>query len=186
MSKFNSPLNNIRVASPCPADWDQMYGDDRKRFCGECKLNVYNLSGMTRDEAEALIMNAEGRLCVRFYQRRDGTVLTHDCPVGWAKVKQRTRLYAAAAVSLVMALFTGLLFAALFSKQKPLVGELHLPFISPTPPIVPTMGTMALPPTQGKSVIGNVSVPGNSSERKQKFESGKQKALAAGEKGRDS
>src|SRR3954453_7826497 len=107
MSKFKSPLDNISVASPCSADWDQMYGDDRKRFCGDCKLNVYNLSGMTHDEAEALIMKAEGRLCVRFYKRRDGSVITQDCPVGWARVKQRARIYVTAAFSLVMALLSG-------------------------------------------------------------------------------
>jgi hypothetical protein len=184
MSKFNSPLNNIRVASPCPADWAQMYGDSRKRFCGDCKLNVYNLSGMTTEEAEALIMNVEGRLCVRFYQRRDGTVITQDCPVGWARVKQRTRLYAAAVASLVIALFTGVLFAALFSKQKPLIGELRIPFISPTPTPEHTMGVMALPPVQGKPTMGNIAVPSN--DRKQKFESGKQKALVGDEKRRDS
>src|SRR5438067_3180182 len=117
MSKFDSPLNNIRVASPCPADWDQMYGDNRKRFCGECKLNVYNLSGMTRDEAEALIMNAEGRLCVRFYRRRDGTMITQDCPVGWARVKHRTRVFAGAAFSMLMALITGVLFVSFFTRQ---------------------------------------------------------------------
>ena len=116
MSKFDSPLNNIRIASPCQADWNEMYGDNRKRFCGDCKLNVYNLSGMARDEAETLIMNAEGRLCVRFYRRADGTVITKDCPVGWAKVKRRTRVVAAAFASLLMALFT----ATLFSKQKPI------------------------------------------------------------------
>ncbi|HMT07118.1 MAG TPA: hypothetical protein PKA82_03870, partial [Pyrinomonadaceae bacterium] len=87
MVKFDSPLNNINIASPCSSDWNEMYGDDRKRFCGECKLNVYNLSGMTKDEAEALITNAEGRLCVRLYRREDGSVITQDCPVGWAKVK---------------------------------------------------------------------------------------------------
>lgn len=181
MSKFDSPLNNIRVASPCPADWDQMYGDSRKRFCGECKLNVYNISGMTRDEAEALVMNAEGRLCVRFYQRRDGTVITQDCPVGWARVKQRTRLYAAAAASLLMALFTGVLFVALFSRQKPLVGELRIPFISPTPTPEHTVGVLTLPPVQGKPTMGNVALPTNSSERQKKFESGKVKALASDE-----
>src|SRR3954451_5691753 len=106
MSKIDSPLNNIRIASPCSADWDQMYGDDRKRFCGQCKLNVYNLSGMTTDEAEALIMNTEGRLCVRFYRRADGTVLTSDCPVGWARVKQRARATMTAAASLLIALLT--------------------------------------------------------------------------------
>ena len=87
MSNLNSPLKDVRIASPCSADWDKMYGDDRKRFCGDCKLNVYNLSGMTREEAEGLIMRAEGRLCVRFYKRRDGTVITQDCPVGWERVK---------------------------------------------------------------------------------------------------
>src|SRR5688572_1756724 len=106
MSKFTNPLDKVKMASPCPADWSQMYGTERKRFCGECKLNVYNLSGMTRDEAEALVMNAEGRLCVRFYRRDDGTILTKDCPVGWARIKQKTRVTAAAAFSLVMALFT--------------------------------------------------------------------------------
>src|SRR3982751_6008340 len=109
MSKFNSPLNKIRVASPCPADWDAMYGDAHKRFCGDCKLNVYNLSGMTRDEAESLIIKAEGRLCVRYYSRVDGTVIKQDCPVGWAKVKQRTKIFATAVVSMVIALFTGTL-----------------------------------------------------------------------------
>lgn len=82
---FTDPLKNIRVAAPCPADWNEMYGDERKRFCSECKLNVYNLSGMTRREAERLIVNAEGRLCVRFFRRADGTVLTKNCPVGWAR-----------------------------------------------------------------------------------------------------
>ena len=100
MSRFDSPLKNLQVASPCSVDWDSMYGDDRKRFCGQCKLNVFNLSGMSTDEAENLIMNAEGRLCVRFYQRSDGTVLTADCPVGLARVKQRMRATMTAAASL--------------------------------------------------------------------------------------
>jgi hypothetical protein len=133
MSKFDSPLDNIRIASPCAADWDEMYGDDRKRFCGECKLNVYNLSGMTRDEAESLIIKAERRLCVRFNKRGDGTVITQDCPVGWSKVKQRTRLIAAAAGSILMAVFTGVFFVSLFSRNTRSLGEIAMPFATPTP-----------------------------------------------------
>jgi hypothetical protein len=143
MPRFDNPLNNINVASPCSADWNEMYGDNRKRFCGDCKLNVYNLSGMTRDQAEALIMNAEGRLCVRFYRRVDGSVITKDCPVGWAKVKHRTRVFAAAAASMLVALFTGVLFASLLSKPKITVGKLLIPFATPTPERL--MGVMALP-----------------------------------------
>src|ERR1700742_3001033 len=105
MAKFDSPLQNLKIASPCSQDWNAMLGDDRKRYCGECKLNVYNLSGMSKTEAEKLIMNSEGRLCVRFYTRTDGSVSTEDCPVGWAKVKQRTRAYVTAAASLIFSFF---------------------------------------------------------------------------------
>jgi hypothetical protein len=59
-----------------------MSGDDQSRFCGRCAQFVYNLSEMTREEAEALIMETEGKMCVRFYRRADGTMLTKDCAVG--------------------------------------------------------------------------------------------------------
>jgi hypothetical protein len=68
-----------------------MQGDDKVRFCGECRLNVYNLSAMTRREAEEKVRQREGRLCVRFYQRADGTVLTQDCPRGLAAIHHATR-----------------------------------------------------------------------------------------------
>lgn len=144
MSKFDSPLNDLRIASPCPANWDEMYGDGRKRFCGDCKLNVYNLSGMTRYEAENLVTNAEGRMCVRYFQRADGTIITADCPVGWAKVKQRMRVYATAVASLLIALFSGVLFVSLFSGKKVSIGKLSIPFSTPTP-YPPTMGAIARP-----------------------------------------
>jgi hypothetical protein len=108
MKKFTNPLDNIRVASPCAADWNEMVGDERKRFCSQCSLNVYNLSGMTSDEAENLLLTSEGRVCVRFYRRRDGTVLTRDCPVGWQAVKRRVSRMATAAVSLCAGIFTGI------------------------------------------------------------------------------
>lgn len=62
MSNFPNPLSNIRLASPCSANWDEMFGDDRKRHCGQCDRNVYNLSNMTRYEVESLLINSEGRL----------------------------------------------------------------------------------------------------------------------------
>src|SRR5438045_496198 len=88
MAKFTNPLDGVRVAAPCPADWERMVGDERMRYCGQCNLHVYNLSGMARAEAEALITNAEGRLCVRFYRRAEGHVLTSNCPVGLRAAKQ--------------------------------------------------------------------------------------------------
>ena len=66
-----------------------MYGDNRTRFCGRCSQNVYNLSDMTREEAEDLIRRTDGQLCVRFYKRRDGTILTRNCPVGLRTIRER-------------------------------------------------------------------------------------------------
>ncbi len=108
MRNFTNPLDNIRVASPCSADWNQMYRNDPKRFCANCKLNVYNLSEMTRDEAENFLMASEGRVCVRYFRRKDGTVLTKNCPVGWRAVKQRVSSAATAAFSVVMTFLSGL------------------------------------------------------------------------------
>ena len=118
MSKFDSPLKDIKIASPCSANWDEMYGNERKRFCGDCKMNVYDLSGMTKAEAENLIFHSEGRLCVRFYKRADGTVITKDCPVGLAKVKQQMTRFAVAACSLVLTFFAGLAAFMAFREQS--------------------------------------------------------------------
>lgn len=76
-----------------------MSGDDRVRFCGVCRLNVYNLSGMTRRDATELVQLVEGRLCVRFFRRKDGTLLTSDCPVGmgWTGVTARVASFLIAA-----------------------------------------------------------------------------------------
>ena len=107
MPKYTSPLEGVRVAAPCPADWDRMVGDERARFCDRCSLHVYNLSGMTRREAEALITNAEGRLCVRYYSRPDGTILTQNCPVGLRAIRQKVTRVAGAFLSAVLGFFTG-------------------------------------------------------------------------------
>ena len=55
MRRFSSPLANVSVAAPCPADWDSMIGGDCVRFCSQCQLNVYNLSAMSKFEAESLM-----------------------------------------------------------------------------------------------------------------------------------
>lgn len=95
-------LDNIRVASPCTAAWSKMTGDERVRHCADCQKNVYNLSDLTRDEAEALIVEKEGRLCVRYFQRADGTILLKDCTVG-VRRKRRRRFVAAGAAALLAA-----------------------------------------------------------------------------------
>jgi hypothetical protein len=85
----------MRVATPCSADWAAMSGDDRVRSCGACQQMVYNLSDMTRAEAEALVVEREGKLCVRYFRRTDGTILFADCSVGVWRGRHR-RIFAAA------------------------------------------------------------------------------------------
>src|SRR3954471_17484503 len=95
-------LNVIRVENPCPAEWEKMHGDARVRFCDECKLHVYNLSSLTRAEAERLVAQHEGRLCVRYYQRADGTIITQDCGGGLRRAMQRTRRLVTAVASALL------------------------------------------------------------------------------------
>ncbi len=108
-------LDNLRVASPCKADWDGMLGDDRVRFCAQCGKNVYNLSEMAREEAEAFLQR-EAAPCVRFFRRADGTVLTSDCPVGVRRKRKRAAV--AVGVSLLPGV-AGLIVTSLAPSQHP-------------------------------------------------------------------
>jgi len=89
------------------ADWNQMMGDERVRFCSACNLNVYNLSAMNRSDAESLIVRNEGRLCVKFYRRRDGSIITRDCPVGLRAIRDRVSYLTKAIVSAVISFVAG-------------------------------------------------------------------------------
>lgn len=161
MARFTSPLDNIKVASPCSANWDEMYGSDRKRLCGQCDMNVYNLSAMTKQEAERLIMNAEGRLCARFYRRPDGTILTKNCPVGWEAAKQRmTRIWSAAA-SILVTFFASLGLVSLLkgSEQPEIMGEIAIERPHEFPimgAVEPEMGDVA--PSDLNYTVGRVAV----------------------------
>ncbi len=100
-----SRFDEIEIASPCPALWEDMEGDDRARFCGLCRLNVYNISEMSREEAAALIVEKQGNVCVQIHRRADGTILTRDCPVGLLRLRQAAlRGFGAVAATVVMVL----------------------------------------------------------------------------------
>ena len=89
-------IDNMYLAKPCSAKWDDMPGDERARHCGACKLNVYNFAEMTRAEIEKLLIEKEGKVCGLLYKRPDGTVLTKDCPVGLARIRRRVALLSGA------------------------------------------------------------------------------------------
>jgi len=105
MKRERSPLDRVEVAAPCSASWEEMAGDERVRFCDHCALNVYNLSAMSRNDAEELVRAHEGRLCIRYYKRQDGTLLTDNCPVGLRRARARLKILAGAAAAVVAAIF---------------------------------------------------------------------------------
>jgi len=161
MARFNSPLDNVRVAAPCNANWDAMIGNDRSRFCAQCNLNVYNLSSMTRSEAESFVAGREGRLCVRFYRRADGSILTENCPVGLRALRRRFSSLSKAIASAVLSFLAGLgiyegLSALSIVNRPPryqtmgvMVAPRSLPVLSPPPVVKP------MPP----AIMGGMNIP---------------------------
>jgi hypothetical protein len=112
-------LENVRIGTPCNARWSAMEGDARVRFCGECGKNVYNLSALPRAEAERLLEEREGRICIRLYKRADGTVMTADCPVGLRRLRVRRVMALVAGVAGVAALEAAA-FATAWRHNAPL------------------------------------------------------------------
>jgi hypothetical protein len=120
MRKYGSPLDHVSIAAPCNVGWDNMVGNERVRFCNQCNLNVYNLSAMAKNDAERLVSQTEGRLCVRYYRRADGTILTENCPVGLRALKRRASRIAGASISAVLSFFAGI-FAVTGLREQPLI-----------------------------------------------------------------
>ena len=104
-------LDQLAIAAPCTANWDEMTGDDRSRACSLCKKNVYNISAMSRAEAESLIRANEGDICVRLFKRADGTVIVDNCPVGLRAIRKQLSWVGARLVQ-AMTLFAAVAFIA--------------------------------------------------------------------------
>lgn len=158
-------LDEVQVASPCHVSWDNMIGTQRIRYCHQCRRNVYNLSAMGREEAETLVQGHEGRMCIRFFRRSDGTMLTQDCPVGrrgfgWY-LYGRWFLLAAALANLVIVFFG--VAAIGFEKRGQSLRQLE-PFSSimdlfggVTPP--PAMDQTPPPLVESECIQGEMLLP---------------------------
>ena len=150
--------------------WDRMMGDNQLRYCESCKLHVFNISEMDVEEAASLISKTDGRLCVRLHRRRDGTVMTRDCPVG---TRMALRKAVIAASSTLALLLTGLFWAGAsffgLSRGRTDMGSPPTRIETVGEPIEHTMGAM-LPPQhntdpsggsveQGDIVMGKIAAP---------------------------
>lgn len=67
MSKFEK-LRKLRVAEPCSENWNEMFGNDRVRFCSHCAKSVNDISAMSPKEALRLVKRSRGNICVRYVE----------------------------------------------------------------------------------------------------------------------
>src|SRR4051812_10996138 len=106
MPKHFRSLNQVKINTPCNADWDLMQGNDQVRFCEHCNLHVTNLSSITRTEAMRVVAEARGRICVRYIVAPSGGVFTPKMPEKLYRIARRTTRMAAGAFSATLSLST--------------------------------------------------------------------------------
>jgi hypothetical protein len=169
-------LSRVKVASPCSESWDAMPGGERVRSCARCQHRVYNLSAMSAADAAKLVREAEGRLCVRFYRRADGTILTRDCPVGLRAVRRRIARATAGAFTALAFAWGGASLAARPRSEQPRLARwvldrldpqeqppfpktVPLSMAPPEPVPVPVMGDVIAAPEPPHAVMGEIAAP---------------------------
>ncbi|HEX8615386.1 MAG TPA: hypothetical protein VF800_29220 [Telluria sp.] len=146
-------LHRLQITSPCTASWERMTGNDRVRHCGGCNKNVFNLSAMPEAEAAALLagQRASG-LCVRFYRRADGTVMTSDCGAPSAGPGPAWRMLPGLATAAVLAMSLAACSPSTGSQEGIVVGP---------PPQVDTPASQgdATPATPPPFLMGEAPMP---------------------------
>lgn len=168
MGRSLSLLDSVRIASPCSASWSQMKGDERVRYCEDCRLNVYNFAAMSREDGEKLIREAEGRLCGILYRRADGTVLTRDCPVGLMAIRRGMsrvlRLSAVACLTVCGTVLTVLGQPAFAQRVR---------FMEPFARVCNWLAPQLPVPTPGVMELGEICIP--------EFQSGNPEGVVIGD-----
>jgi len=134
------PLELLEIPTPCPANWDEMSGSARGRFCQHCQKTVHDLSAMPRDQAERLVCQTAGSLCVRVTRLSDGRLQTLDYQP--AVPQRRSSWPIWSVVALAGGLMAGVVNAALFGSRvfptsTRVMGSIALPATPPTVPYAP-------------------------------------------------
>lgn len=97
---IKNQIQSYFISSPCSVKWNDMQAEQSNssvRFCGDCKLNVHNLSSLSDEEVVVLLnRKASGeRVCTYFYRKEDGTLVTDNCPKQMKQMRDRLQAYAA-------------------------------------------------------------------------------------------
>src|SRR5262245_53029382 len=100
-------LNQVHIPNPCPVPWSDMTGDDRVRFCRQCRRHVYQLAQFTAEDGARLVTTSGDELCVRIARRQDGSVATAG---GSVLPTGRRRRPLVAGLRLLASIWAGILF----------------------------------------------------------------------------
>jgi len=73
-------LEGISIERPCPKRWAELAGDEKRRFCSECRLHVTNLSAFTQPEAREFLAAQTGRVCVTYVPSEQGGAMLRAAP----------------------------------------------------------------------------------------------------------
>lgn len=101
-------FGTLAITRECPVSWTAAELERPINFCNQCQKNVYNLTVMTDKQVEA-ILRGEGsvRPCVIMKRRKDGSLVTDNCPVRLRSVRSKVRLAATTLIFLVAGLLFG-------------------------------------------------------------------------------
>jgi hypothetical protein len=118
--------------------------------------NVYNLSELTESQARELV---QGPVCVRFFHRVTGTVVTRKCPPMVAAARRRLAALAACLLPLAVAFWGGVawLHQAVTGAppQRQLMGAISV--VPPRPP--PPRALMGEPAPLEHHLMGKPVAP---------------------------
>ncbi len=126
MNKRTKFLDSLHVPKPCPANWENMTGDSHVRLCRQCHKSVYNISDMTRKQAEAFVANSDGKQCAIFYRYANGAVAVRNEAAALSKMKRRASRTVCAAFTAVLGFCTATIAETPIYRKAPSFIGLHL------------------------------------------------------------
>lgn len=140
--------DDLSIKTPCPKKWEELAGDERRRYCSACALHVWNGARLRRAEAQALVVGATERVCMRLELDPTGAPRFADSPQprpGRAPLHTRVLRLAASAAGLLLAACTRESASTTCPAPDPAGGPAHATTL---------MGKIASP-----EVLGDVAVP---------------------------
>lgn len=136
-----------KIEKPCPANWDEMQGDEKRRFCEHCQLHVHNLSAMTAKEQMTLLESRSDRVCVSYVANPNATPVSSDDT--WLRLHSSKTLRAMAAMFVAM--------SSMFLSACRTTGMIQ-PKVQP-PPQQQTTANDQPPVFDGKRMAGGIMPP---------------------------